>query len=213
MVEGKAPVRIGTPTEWLEAPLPELDAGQRWAYHVAFTATHEAGHAIAMRLAGEDILDVRIATLYHRVDGVWGKVRNTRLSNLRSLNEVIAQEGRAALFKAMVSVLAGPAAEICLGGHCVGGGMRDDYNMAVQRAKWFECSTVGVSAHDALQAAWEEAHRMVADPRVWAVIQAIATEVSASDNSPKAISGDVVHSFVGHHLPDGWAYQLPAWAV
>lgn len=205
--------KIGTPTEWLEAPLPAMDAEQLWNYHDAFTATHEAGHAVAMRLSGEDILDVMIATHYHRVDGAGGKVRNTRFGNLRSLNEVIAEDGQAACFKAMVTALAGPAAEIHLGGNRAGEGMREDFNSATCTAKWLQHYAGGPPARDAVQSAWEEAHRMVADPQAWTAIQAIAARVGASDSSPKAISGDVVHSIVAHHLPEGWAYRFPAWAV
>lgn len=210
MTGDKPPFRIATPTEWRVAPLPAMDGAQRWKYHIAFTPTHEAGHAVALRLAGHDILYIRFVPVHGELRDAMGV---TGYRNPRSLKELLAQEGRGGVFREMVSALAGPAAEIRLGGRYAGKGMEADCDIAINLANWFPHHAGGPSAHDALQAAWEEAHRLVSDPRAWAAIQAIAQQAGASKTSLDEVSGDFVHSTVESHLPDGWEYRLPDWAA
>lgn len=214
--------RIGTPSEWLDKVLPKLNDEQRWQYHLRFTPAHEAGHAVAMRLAGHDIHDISVASVYKRVSEPWGYVRSARHYNgkTRLQDDFLAQEGLAGPFREMVSALAGPAVEIRLGGADVGTGMLYDYDIAAEWAKWFQSLNSGLTAEKTLQAAWDETHRMVSDTCVWATIQAIAEQINGSRHTPltdmlepaHSTSGEIVHSIIAHHLPNGWAYRLPEWA-
>lgn len=217
---GQCPLLIGTPTDWVNRSLPALDDAKQWEYHKAFTPIHEAGHAIAMRLAGNDIHDIKLASAYGKIDGAWGRVRSVRSynRNLRLGKELLAEEGRAGIFKGMISALAGPAAEMRLGGQYAGNGMQHDYCAAEKSAVWFQRKVIGLGAEEALHVAWSEASRMVSAPNVWDAIHSVAKQVIQSmdvldEDKRHSTPGEFVHAAVKRHLPDGWAYQIPDWAA
>jgi hypothetical protein len=138
---------------------------------------HEAGHAVAFVLAGEQVRDVRC--WLHTSDGTCaGEARHMKHGR-HTVDEYLRDFGRDQSIREVVSILAGSAAELRYNPERLAEGKLWDLDSLYDHllALWFH----GDDANELLHTwAWNEACRMFADDRVWAATLELADRLSAS---------------------------------
>ena len=172
------------------------------AHARAVTSIHEAGHAVAMTLAGA------------RVTVVYGFAPNG-CSVLQAREE---GESLLHICRGIPAIYAGPVAELrhdprrvwsgmstkpyLSGGRVVAGDMHRAEAIAVAFDRLCKPPFL-------LRLAWREACRMMADPDVWAAVTEIAAKLDKSRAARPSLSGATVRKIVAKHLPNGWDWLPP----
>lgn len=192
-----------------EAPRPEVIDGtasfHKWVAHTETTSVHEAGHAVAMILAGRLVRDLQVFIVPK--NGNLGMVR----PKPRGLSiEAAARSpkfGAHGLAREMVIAFAGPAAELRFDPSHYHSGRRSDWNLAFSIAS--ELDDLGMANRwTYLRTALVEAHQMMADDRVWSAVTEIADSIRTRNVEHVAtMGGKRIQAIVQRHLPDGWAWS------
>lgn len=193
-----------------DAPRPDpasepLAPLREWLLHWETTPAHEAGHAVAMILAGRPVRDLRVfVTMKNRS---LGEVRPEPIDlTLRAAADSPAF-GRHRLAREIVTAFAGPAAHLRHDPSRYFSGRRDDWRFALEVASTL--GTLGKSNHFTyLRRSLVEAHRMMMDDRVWSAVTEIADSIRARNVEHTAtMRGNRIRAIVQKHLPYGWDWS------
>lgn len=178
------------------------DENLKW--HWSVTPVHEAGHAVAMVLAGREV-----GTLSFKP---WGG-RKT-LGRVTALNPIHGESafaerlGPVGVAREIVTCFAGPAAELRCDPRRMFSGSRQDFRDAEGISKLYAFEGFGDS-FEVHSAAWMEACRMMADDRVFASVTTLANRLNKSYASLPRVAGGAVRSVVRKALPQGWDWRPP----
>ena len=166
-------------------------------------ALHECGHAVAGVLTGREVVEVvaqdRLGYFCEMkdVEAAMKPDEDWRYSFLAAL-------GPKGLVREIVSVFAGPAAELRHDATHVLLGMARDQLVADDMAAFAGTAGIGRPS-DLIREGWAEACKMMLDRAVWASVVEAANELEAAGRIP----GHRISAIVEARLPDGWAWSRP----